>query len=355
MTEALQHRLLLTAGALGALLLLYLLGAVLAPFFGAALLAYIADPLVDRLSRLLPRTWATALIFVVLTILALLALLFAIPALQRQLVGLLQQLPRFLDWLEQTATPWLQAHLALPPETLSLAAARDWMQGHWAQAGGFAAQGLGRLLSSGLGLLGLVVNLVVVPVVAFYLLRDWPQLLTRIDGLLPPRWRPGVRQFAGEADRVLGGFLHGQLLVMLAQGLFYSIGLSLVGLNQALLIGLIAGLVTFVPYLGAIIGIGLALIAGLVQFQDLPHLLAIGAVFAAGQLLESLLLTPLLVGDRLGLHPVAVIFAIMAGGQLFGFFGMLLALPVSAVLVVALRHALTRYRNSDWYAQEPPC
>ncbi|WP_372695016.1 AI-2E family transporter [Immundisolibacter sp.] len=355
MTDTLSRRLLLAAGAVGTLVLLYLLGPVLAPFFGAALLAYIADPLVTRLGRVLPRTWATTLVFAVLTLLALLALLFAIPALQRQLVSLLQQLPRFLDWLEQTATPWLQARLALPPDTLSLAAVREWMQGHWTQAGGYAAQGLGRLLNSGLGLIGLAVNLVVVPVVAFYLLRDWPHLLTRIDGLLPRRWQPSVRQFAGEADGVLGGFLHGQLLVMLAQGMFYAIGLSLVGLKQALLIGFVAGLVTFVPYLGAVIGVGLALIAGLVQFQDLPHLLAIGAVFAAGQLLESLLLTPLLVGDRLGLHPVAVIFAVMAGGQLFGFFGVLLALPASAVLVVLLRHALARYRDSDWYAQEPPC
>ena len=142
---------------------------------------------------------------------------------------------------------------------------------------------------------------------------------------------------------------------MLAQGVFYAVGLSIVGLDQALLIGFVAGMITFVPYLGSVIGITLALVAGLVQFQDLPHMVAIGGVFAVGQLLESLVLTPLLVGDRLGLHPVAVIFAVMAGGQLFGFFGVLLALPVSAVLVVVLRRALARYQDSAWYAQEPPC
>ncbi|MBC7160586.1 MAG: AI-2E family transporter [Immundisolibacter sp.] len=355
MTPLLQRRLLIGAVAAGALVLLYLLGPVLAPFFGAALLAYIADPLVERLQRLLPRGWATALVFAVLSLAGLLALLFAIPALQRQLVSLLEQLPRFLDWLEQTLMPWLQAHLRLPPDVLSMASARAWLQDHWAQAGTYAAQGLGQLLTSGLGLIGILVNLVVVPVVTFYLLRDWPQLLARVDALLPHRWRPAVREFATDADRVLSGFLHGQLLVMLAQGTFYAVALSVVGLNQALLIGFAAGLVTFVPYLGGVIGLTLALIAGLVQFQDLPHLLAIGGVFAAGQMLESLLLTPLLVGDRLGMHPVAVIFAVMAGGQLFGFFGVLLALPVSAVLVVLLRRALTRYQDSAWYAQEPPC
>lgn len=355
MNPLLRRRLLIGAAAAGALVLVFLLGPVLAPFFGAALLAYIANPLVERLQRLLPRSWATALVFAVLSLGALLALLFAIPALQRQLVSLSEQLPRFLDWVEQTLIPWLQNTLGVPPDLLSMAAARDWLQEHWTQAGTYAAQGVGQLVTSGLGLIGVLVNVVVVPVVTFYLLRDWPQLLARIDALLPRRWQPAVREFATEADRVLGGFLHGQLLVMLAQGTFYAVALSVVGLNQALLIGFAAGLVTFVPYLGGVIGLTLALVAGLVQFQDMPHLLAIGGVFAAAQLLESMVLTPLLVGDRLGLHPVAVIFAVMAGGQLFGFFGVLLALPVSAVLVVLLRRALARYQDSPWYAQEPPC
>lgn len=355
MNPLLRRRLQIAAGVLGVALLVYLLGPVLTPFFGAALLAYIADPLVERLQRLMPRSSATILVFSVLGLGGLLALLFAIPALQRQLVSLVEQLPRFLDWLEQTAVPWLTATFDLPANVLSMKAARGWLQEHWAQAGSFAAENVGRLVSSGLGLIGVLVNAVVVPVVTFYLLRDWPQLLQAIDSLLPTRWRPAVRGFAVEADRVLGGFLHGQLLVMLAQGTFYAVALTVVGLNQALLIGFAAGMVTFVPYLGGVIGITLALIAGLVQFQDMGHLIAIGGVFAAGQLLESLVLTPLLVGDRLGLHPVAVIFAVMAGGQLFGFFGVLLALPVSAVLLVLLRRALARYRDSTWYAQEPPC
>lgn len=357
MNSQLRRSLLITAGLIGTALLCYLLGPVLAPFVGAAVLAYIADPLVDRLERLLPRAWATALVFGALILVAILALLFAIPALQRQLTSLLEQLPRFLDWIEQTAIPWLTDTFDMPADMLSMSAAREWLQEHWSQAGTYVAQGLGTLVSSGFGLIGVLVNVVVVPVVTFYLLRDWDNLVTSIDGLLPHRWRPMVREFASEADRVLGGFLHGQLLVMLAQGTFYAVALSMVGLKQALLIGFAAGLVTFVPYLGGMIGVTLALIAGLIQFQDVVHLVAIGGVFAAGQLLESLALTPLLVGDRLGLHPVAVIFAVMAGGQLFGFFGVLLALPVSAVLLVLLRRALARYRESAWYVEveEPPC
>jgi predicted PurR-regulated permease PerM len=354
MNPILRRRLWIGAGVLAAALLCYLLGPVLTPFFGAVLLAYIANPLVERLGRLMPRSWATALVFAVLTIAALLALVFAIPALQRQLVSLIEQLPRLLDWIEQTALPWLHRTFDLPPSALSMASARSWLQEHWTQAGSFVAENVGRLLTSGLGLIGVLVNVVAVPVVTFYLLRDWPQIVNRIDGLVPTRWRPPVREFATEADRVLGGFLHGQLLVMLVQGTFYAIALSVVGLNQALLIGFTAGMVTFVPYLGGVIGVSLALIAGVIQFGDISHLVAIGGVFAAGQLLESLALTPLLVGDKLGLHPVAVIFAVMAGGQLFGFFGVLLALPASAVLLVLARHLLTRYRSSSFYGLDAP-
>lgn len=354
MNPILRRRLWIGAGVLAVALLCYLLGPVLTPFFGALLLAYIANPLVERVCRLMPRAWATALVFGVLTVAALLALVFAIPALQRQLVSLIEQLPRLLDWIEQAALPWLHRTFDLPPSALSMASARTWLQGHWTQAGSFVAENVGRLLTSGLGLIGVLVNVVAVPVVTFYLLRDWPQIVSRIDGLVPTRWRPPAREFAAEADRVLGGFLHGQLLVMLVQGTFYAIALSVVGLNQALLIGFTAGMVTFVPYLGGVIGVSLALIAGVIQFGDVNHLLAIGGVFAAGQLLESLALTPLLVGDKLGLHPVAVIFAVMAGGQLFGFFGVLLALPVSAVLLVLGRHLLARYRTSSFYEADAP-
>lgn len=330
------------------------LAPVLTPFLAAALLAYIANPPVTRLSRYMPRGAATTLVFVVLTVFTLLALLVAIPQLQNQLSALLRALPRFLDWLEGTGLPWLARRADLPPETFSLDAAREWLQVHWSSAGQFVARGLMRVLEQGLGLAGAVMTVVLVPVVTFYLLRDWPGLLRTVDGLLPRRAAPQVRRLARESDEVLGGFLHGQLLVMLAQGSFYAVALWLIGVQQAFAIGFAAGVVSFVPYLGAVIGIMLASVVAVIQFQATGPVLVVLAVFAAGQALESMLLTPVLVGDRVGLHPLAVIFAVLAGGELFGFLGVLLALPVAAVLWVGLRAGLGVYRNSNLYGAPAP-
>jgi predicted PurR-regulated permease PerM len=220
---------------------------------------------------------------------------------------------------------------------------------NWREAGGVAARVLESVTRSGLALFGWLVNLVLIPVVAFYLLRDWRELVARIDQMLPRDWAPVMRRLARESDTVLGAFMRGQLLVMLALGLFYTLGLWLVGLELALLIGMLAGLVSFVPYLGFTIGILAALLAGWFQFQEFMPLLWVVMVFGLGQLLESLWLTPRLVGESIGLHPVAVIFAIMAGGQLFGFVGVLLALPVASVSMVLLRYAHQQYLNSELY------
>jgi predicted PurR-regulated permease PerM len=174
--------------------------------------------------------------------------------------------------------------------------------------------------------------------VAFYLLRDWNDMAARVHGLFPRPVQPRVAQLARESDEVLGAFLRGQLLVMLALAIIYSAGLWILGLDLALPIGLVAGFVSFVPYLGFIVGLAAASVAAIFQFQDAWMLMWVGAVFGFGQILEGTLITPKLVGDRIGLHPVAVIFAVLAGGQLFGFFGVLLALPAAAVMVVWLRH-----------------
>lgn len=325
------------------------LAPVLTPFLAAGLLAYIANPVVTRLSRYMPRAVATTLVFVGLTVFTLLALLVAIPQLQSQISALLRALPRFLDWLEGTGLPWLATRADIPVETFSLDAAREWLQTHWTSAGQFVARGLMRVLEEGLGLAGAVMTVVLVPVVTFYVLRDWPALLRTVDGLLPRRAAPHVRRLARESDEVLGGFLHGQLLVMLAQGSFYAVALWLIGVQQAFAIGFAAGIVSFVPYLGAVIGIALASVVAVIQFQAAGPVLAVLGVFAAGQALESMLLTPVLVGDRVGLHPLAVIFAVLAGGELFGFFGVLLALPAAAVLWVCVRAGLGVYRASDLY------
>jgi predicted PurR-regulated permease PerM len=203
-------------------------------------------------------------------------------------------------------------------------------------------------------LLAWVANLVLLPVLIFYLLRDWDLLIERVRELLPRAVEPTISRLARQADEVLGAFLRGQLSVMIALGAIYSAGLMMVGIDLGLLIGMVAGLISFIPYLGAIVGVGAGVVAALVQYGDLWHVLLVLVVFGVGQTVESFLLTPWLVGDKIGLHPVAVIFAIMAGGQLFGFLGVLLALPVAAVAMVGLRYLHERYTTSALYGGTSP-
>jgi predicted PurR-regulated permease PerM len=213
---------------------------------------------------------------------------------------------------------------------------------------------LGKVSRGGLGIAMWLTNLVLIPVVAFYLLRDWDRLVAKVDGMLPRSIQPTIAHLARESDSILGAFVRGQLLVMLALGVFYGAGLGLVGLSVGLLIGMVAGLLSFVPYLGFIIGFVAAVVAVLVQYGDWMHLLLVCGVFALGQLLEGYVLVPKLVGDKIGLHPVAVIFAVLAGGYLFGFLGVLLALPAASVIMVLLRYLLERYRMSELYNEAGP-
>lgn len=330
--------------------LLYLLAPVLAPFATAAILAYIGDPLVDRLERLrLSRTLSVVAVFLALLLLLSLLLLVLAPLLERQLVLLTAKLPAYLDWLQQQAAPWLQKKLGLAASS-DLLGLKEYAGAHWQSAGGAVAKLAASLSRSGLSLLGWLANLFIVPVATFYLLRDWDLLMARLRALLPRQLEEEVVALARSVDDVLGAFFRGQLSVMLALGIVYTTGLWLVGLDLALLIGMLAGLVSFVPYLGFIVGIVSAGLAALMQFHDLAHPLLVLLVFGIGQLLEGMVLTPTLLGERIGLHPVAVIFAVLAGGRLFGFFGVLLALPVAAVLLVLLRHAHRRYLNSALYS-----
>jgi predicted PurR-regulated permease PerM len=204
---------------------------------------------------------------------------------------------------------------------------------------------------SGVALAGWLASMVLIPVVVFYMLRDWDKFITGIHDLLPRHLEPTVSKLARDSDQMLGAFLRGQLTVMVCLGIVYSIGLKIAGLEWSLTIGMLAGLVSFVPYLGVIFGLLTASIAVMIQSQDVVQLVWVLLVFGAGQMLEGMILTPWLVGDRVGLHPVAVIFAVLAGGQLFGFMGILLALPVASVLAVLLRHARARYRESGFYGE----
>jgi len=330
--------------------LIYLLAPVLTPFLVGALLAYLGDPLVDRLERRMPRTLAVVLVFLGMFLALVLMLLFLLPVLERQITTFVQRLPLYLDWAQTRLLPGLGGLLGVEPgQLLDTARLKAALAAHWKEAGGVAATLLKAVSTSGAAVAGWLANLVLIPVVTFYFLRDWDHLMARIHELLPRSLEPTLVQMARESDEVLGAFLRGQFLVMLSLGTVYSIGLWLVGVDLALFFGMLAGLVSFVPYLGFIIGVLAAGGAALVQFQSVMPVLGVVAVFGVGQLLESLLFTPWFVGDRIGLHPVAVIFAVLAGGQLFGFVGVLLGLPVAAVIMVLLRHMHRRYLDSDLY------
>lgn len=334
--------------------LVWLLAPILTPFVISAMLGWLGDPLVDRLERAgRPRGLAVAIVFVFMTLLLALGLLVLIPMLWEQVQTLIDSLPRVALWVTSVAVPWIEHRFRInlaqyvdPGYLFAL------IQSHWDEAGGIAATVLGHVSRSGLALFGIIANIVLVPVLTFYFLRDWDLLVQRVRALLPRPSLPTVTRLALESNAVLGGFIRGQLSVMLALGSIYAIGLWMVGLDLGLLIGFIAGLVSFVPYLGAFVGVSAAVIATLVQHGDPTHLALVLAVFAVGQTLESFVLTPWLVGDRIGLHPVAVIFAIMAGGQLFGFLGVLLALPVAALVMVALRYGHECYTSSGLYGRE---
>jgi predicted PurR-regulated permease PerM len=342
--------------------LIYQLSPILSPFLVGILLAYLGDPLVDRLERLkLSRTWGVIVVFMLFLTLCLLLLLVLVPMLGKQLMHLYQLAPMALDWLQVTALPWVQLQFGLDDDFWHFEQLKGAFSANLGGTKDVVAVILSQATASSIALLVWLANMFLVPVVSFYLLRDWDSIMIKLRGLLPRRREATVMALMRECHEVIGAFLRGQLLVMLALAVVYSAGLMLIGVDLGLLIGVLAGLASIVPYMGFVVGIGAAIVAVLFQFGLDPYpLLGVAAVFTVGQMLEGMLLTPLLVGDRIGLHPVAVIFAVLAGGQLFGFTGVLLALPVAAVIMVLLRHVHDLYKLSDLYAEpsivsvEPP-
>jgi predicted PurR-regulated permease PerM len=317
------------------------------------MLAYLGDPLADRLERMgLSRALAATLVFLVLVILFAAVLVLLIPLISRQIENLIANLPAYASWAQNTAWPWVQAKLHLDPKMFNSGELMADVKAHIGSIGSMVTAVLGTVSRSGLGVVLWLTNLVLIPVVAFYLLRDWDKMVATIDRMLPRSIEPTIAYLARESDKVLGAFVRGQLLVMLALGIFYAGALSLVGLSVGLLIGIVAGVLSFVPYLGFIVGFGGAVIAVLVQYGDVTHLLIVCGVFVVGQLLEGYVLVPKLVGGKIGLHPVAVIFAVLAGGELFGFLGVLLALPAASVIMVLLRYLIERYQQSELYTEE---
>ncbi|MFM1950170.1 MAG: hypothetical protein RL706_2191 [Pseudomonadota bacterium] len=348
---AAKRLILWTGVALGLALLLWALGPVLVPFAVAAVLAYALHPVVTRLQRALP--WLPAVVSVILVeLFALLVVLgvvlLLVPILTREIPLLQQQLPLLLDRLVAFLNPILDRYgwrLSLDVASLKgqlltyLSANReDWM-----------APLVTSLKLGGSFALAVIGNLILIPVVLFYLLQEWDRWVSLVVQWVPLHWRSAYDSFMQECDAVLGQYLRGQMLVMLALSVFYATGLAAFGLDLALPIGVFTGLAVCVPYLGFGVGLILALLAGFLQFASIKAVVMVAVVFGAGQLIEGFWLTPKWVGERIGLHPLAVIFALLALGQLFGFVGVLVALPTSAVILVALRRLRDQYFDSKLY------
>lgn len=332
------------------LALLYWLRVVIAPFAFAMLMAYLGDPIADRLEqRGMSRTLSVSLVFIAMTLVMVLSVLLLVPMIAAQVDLLRQVFPGYIEWFRSSVMPAVHQFAGVDENSALLGKFKEALNQNWEKASDVLVTLLAKVTQSGIAIMAWFGSVALIPVVTFYLMRDWDKLMEHILDLLPRHSVDTVRRLAGECDEVLGAFLRGQLLIMICLGTIYSVGLFAVGLDLALLVGMLAGTASIVPYLGAAIGIIAASVAAIVQFHDWIYLLAVVAVFGVGQMVESLFLTPVLVGDKIGLHPVAVIFAVLAGGQLFGFLGVLLALPVAAVARVLLRHAHHSYTQSVFY------
>ena len=351
MTFTAARRQTATWAALGALviLLVWLLGPVLTPFLTAAVLGYVLHPLVERLAaRRVPRVLAVVLVEVTAIVIVLAVILLIVPILSKQLPLLREQIPLLADRLNTGLSPLLAnfgINVAL--DTASIKAfVLKYLD---ANVDDSIATALSSARIGGSIVLAVLGNAFLVPVVLFYLLMDWPSLTERIGALVPPRMRESVHGFVQECDSVLGQYLRGQLLVMLILAAYYSIALALFRFELAVPVGVFTGLAIFIPYIGFGLGLVLALISGVLQFTGWYGLIAVAVVYGFGQFIESLFLTPRLVGERIGMSALTVIFALLAFGHIFGFVGVLLALPVSAVLVVAVRRVRATYVASELY------
>jgi predicted PurR-regulated permease PerM len=327
----------------------WLLGPVLTPFLIAAVLAYVLQPLVERLAaRRVPRVLAVAVVEVTAIVLVLAVVLLIVPILSKQLPLLREQIPLLADRLNASLSPWL-ANFGFKV-ALDTGSIKSFVLKYLdANVEDSIATALSSARIGGSILLALLGNAFLVPLVLFYLLMDWINLTQRLSALVPPRLRERVHGFVQECDSVLGQYLRGQLLVMLILAVYYSSSLALFGFELAVPVGVFTGLAIFIPYVGFGLGLLLALISGLLQFTGWYGLVAVAVVYGIGQFAESLILTPRLVGERIGMSALTVIFALLAFGHLFGFVGVLLALPVSAVLVVAVRRLRATYVASELY------
>tara|TARA_Y100001936_G_scaffold253844_1_gene321548 strand:- start:2477 stop:3541 length:1065 start_codon:yes stop_codon:yes gene_type:complete len=343
------HYLWLLAIAALTSLLIYHISPILTPFLLAGIIAYIFNPLVTKLQIWkINRSLGTILIMIMLLCMLAALIVIITPLFEKEIFILIERIPVYLETIRNLFVPWLEAQLGINLQ-LDAAQLKLALKQHWQDTGGMFVKLVHSIRGSSIATMEFMLNILLIPIVLFYLLRDWEYLIKLIDETIPRHWHKQIIALTSESDKVLAEFLRGQLSVMLIMSTCYAAGLWLTGLEFALPIGIISGVLVFIPYLGLGIGLILATLAAFIQFQGWGGILPIWIVFGAAQLLESMVITPWLVGNRIGLHPVVVIFALLAFGQLFGFVGLLLALPASAVLLVWLRHARKQYLKSNLY------
>ena len=345
-------RIFLLAGLALVLWVLYLLKPVVLPFVGAFFMAYLFSPLVEKLAKFLPRWLAIAIVFLGILLVFIWAIWFVVPLVWKQLVYARDSIPAGIHWINYKFLPWVSStfnveRMQIDTDQLSKVV-MDYVQTNYSVDS--IQTMLLKVLQSGWSFIQVGGTLVLLPIIAFYFLLDWNRMLLSMKDLIPRQYEKSTMTIVHECHSVLGAFVKGQFLVMVLLGIVYAVGLQLIGIEVGLIIGMVAGLASIIPYLGFAVGIIAAIIASLFQFGlDWTHLLLVGVVFMIGQAIEGYVLQPFLLGDKIGLSPVAVVFAVLAGAQLGGFLGMLIALPVAAVIVVLLKHVRECYQTSQLY------
>ena len=329
----------------------YVLRSVLLPFAAGIIIGYLLDPFATRFQKWgMSRTWATVVVMCLVVVFLVPALILLVSVIDEQIGRFIAALPQYAASLAQKLEPVLidlkDNFPGLDPDKI-----REYLRSNFANGVKIVLAIVRKLVTSGFAFFNLLSLLLITPVVAFYMLRDWHTFLDRVDGLLPKLYKKSIRQIAKEINNILAGFIRGQLSVCVILGMFYSLGLYFVGLELGVLVGFLAGLISFIPYVGSISGFVVSLAIAFAQFDTIGPVLQVVAVFMVGQFIEGNFLTPKLVGDNVGLHPVWVMFALLAGGVLLGFLGLMIAVPVAAIIGVLVRHAIENYKKSSLYLE----
>ncbi len=327
----------------------YVLRSVLLPFVAGIIIGYLLDPWASKFEKWgMNRTWATVLVMFLVILVLVPALIALFSIIDSQVGHFVRVVPEYLSSFSKKIEPVIvglqERFPGLEPEKI-----REYIHGNMANTLKLAGNVFRKLVTSGFALVNILSLLLITPVVAFYMLRDWDTFVQKVDSLLPKQSKRSIERQAREIDRILASFIRGQLSVCVLLGTFYALGLYFVGLDLGVLVGFIAGVISFIPYVGSIFGFVVSLAIAFAQFDSLVPILQVVAVFMVGQFIEGNFLTPNLVGDSIGLHPVWVMFALLAGGVLLGFLGLMIAVPVAAIIGVLVRHAIINYKHSSLY------